>query len=819
MSDQLDLFGNPVQEEPSDEMARTEKDTKKAKDKPPAERGRRGRKGPPGGEANGGGGGGGGPLQLDAALHEEARRRYLNYALSVITSRALPDVRDGLKPVQRRILYAMFHDEHLYPDGRYRKCATVVGSVLGKYHPHGDTAVYDAMVRMAQDFSLRAPLVDGQGNFGSLDGDAAAAYRYTECKLHKLAMELLEEIRKKTVDFRANFDGTMFEPIVLPARFPNLLVNGATGIAVGMATNIPPHNLGEVTDACIALIDDPDLQTKDLLKHIKGPDFPTGGQLLNSRAELREIYETGQGAVRVRGEHKIEEGKRGQQFIVITSIPYALNKASLVEQIASIIRERRLPHLTDIRDESTREVRVVLEIKKDSDPGLVMAYLYKHTALQQNFNVNLTCLVPTENPEIGSPSRLGLKEILRQFLDFRFQVVTRRFEYELEELKRRIHMLEGFQIIFDALDECIRIIRKSEGKADAAQKLIKRFQIDEEQTEAILELKLYKLARLEILLILEELAEKTKEAKRIEGILRSTPRRWGIVRSELDEVRKGYEDKRRTRVGGVGDEPEFTEEQFIIAEDANVVVTRDGWVKRVRELKDPSQTRLREGDEVMCVLSGSTRENVVLFSNQGVAYVTRINEIPASTGYGDPVQKLFKFDDGERVIAAASLDPRIGRSENLIAVTRKGYGLRFALIPHLELSTRAGRKYARPADGDEVVNVMPVEDKDVVCVATEKGHVLLCVAEEVNVLANPGRGVTVIKVGEGDRVIGVGIAKGKKETPLTIESAGGKKVDIGPSTQKVATRGGKGHQVAKRTTFKLVPQAIKVTNFTDIATN
>ncbi|MBI4508781.1 MAG: DNA topoisomerase IV subunit A [Deltaproteobacteria bacterium] len=766
-----------------------------------------------------GGGGGNRNTDLDAALHEEARRRYLNYAMSVITSRALPDVRDGLKPVQRRILYAMFHDEHLVPDARYRKSATVVGSVLGKYHPHGDTAVYDAMVRMAQDFSLRAPLVDGHGNFGSLDGDAAAAYRYTECRLHRLAMELLEELRKKTVDYRPNFDGTVFEPIVLPARFPNLLVNGATGIAVGMATNIPPHHLGEVTEALLALIDNPELEVKDLLKHVRGPDFPTGGQVVSTRQELREIYETGQGAIKLRGEYKIEEGKRGQKFIIVTSIPYALNKSTLVEAIASVIRERKLAHLTDIRDESTKDVRIVLEIKKDADPSLVMAYLYKHTPLSQNFNVNMTCLVPTDNPEVGSPNRLNLKQALRYFLDFRFQVVTRRFAHELEELRRRIHVLEGLAKIFDALDETIRIIRRSEGKADAAAKLMKRFDLDEQQVDAILELKLYKLARLEIQIINEELREKTKEASRIEAILKSEARRWGVVRGELEAVRNTFADKRRTKIGGVGDEPEFSEEHFILAEDVSVVLTRDGWVKRVRELKDPSQTRVREGDEVVAVLPGSTRENVVFFSTYGSAYVARINDIPPSTGYGDPVQKLFKFDDGERIVAALSLDPRLRRPEKLLAVTRKGYGLRIALSPHVDVSTRAGRKYARPADGDEVVSVLACEDQDIACIATESGHVLLCPISEINLLANPGRGVTVVKVGDDDRVIGVGVARAKNEVALIIESAAGKVFEIRPSSYSIASRGGKGHQVAKRTQFKIVPSPIKVTTFTPTELN
>jgi DNA gyrase subunit A len=738
----------------------------------------------------------------------------LNYALSVITSRALPDVRDGLKPVQRRILYAMFHDEHLYPDAKYRKSATVVGAVLGRYHPHGDSSVYEAMVRMAQDFAYRAPLVDGHGNFGSLDGDAPAAYRYTEARLAPPAMELLEELRKRTVDYRPNFDGTTEEPVVLPARFPNALVNGSTGIAVGMATNIPPHNLAEVVDASLALVDDPSLETKDLLKYVRGPDFPTGGQILNSKKELRDIYETGQGAIKLRGEHKIEEGKRGQKTVIITSIPYALSKATLVEAIASVIRDRKLALLLDIRDESTKEVRIVLELKKDADPSLVMAYLYKHTPLQQNFNVNMTFLLPT-----GAPLRLDLKSTLAQFLAFRLEVVQKRFEHDLAELRKRIHVLEGFAKLFDGLDEAIRIIRKSDGKVDAAAKLMKRFDLDDLQADAILELKLYKLARLEMDAIREELGQKQKEARRIEGILRDEKKRWTVIKDELREVKEKLADKRRTKLGGGGDEPEFSEEAYIIAEDANVVLTRDGWLKRVRELKDPSQTRVREGDEVVAVLAGSTRENVVLLSNLGSAYVVRIHDVPPSAGYGDPVQKLFKFRDGERVVSALSLDPRLGRVENLVAVTRRGMGLRFALDPHRELSTRAGRKFAKTGEGDEIVAVAPAEEADFVCVATENGHALVCRAADVNLLANPGKGVTVIKVGEGDRVIGVAVARGKGEAPLVVETPGGKQFEIGPKTEKLSSRGGKGHTLVKKTQLRLVPPPVKVTTFTPAEVN
>src|SRR3954447_11825808 len=520
-------------------------------------------------KAKGGNGAPPPPSEIPTPLHLEARRRYLNYALSVITSRALPDVRDGLKPVQRRIVYGMFHDHHLTHEAKYQKCAKVVGTIMGQYHPHGDVAIYDALVRMAQDFSLRYPLVDGHGNFGSLDGDGAAAMRYTECRLAALAAELVQELNKRTIDFRPNYDGSQFEPIVIPARLPQLLMNGTTGIAVGMATNIPPHNLQELCDALIDLSKHKDLEVKDLLKHIKGPDFPTGGQILNSKSELREIYETGQGSVRVRGEWKLEELPRGGKQIVVTSIPYAVNKSNLVMKFGDLVRERKLTPLVDVRDESTKDVRIVLEIKREADPELVMAYLYKHTPLATNFNVNLTCLVPTENPEVGTPLRLDLKSMMKHFLDFRFEVVTKRFEYELAQIKTRLHILEAFEKVYDALDEMLRMIRKSEGKEDAAQKLIKRFKLSEEQSDAILEMKLYRLARLEILVIEKELKEKRAEQKRLKELLASDRARWSVVREEIADIQKAYADKRRTRIGGAGsEEMEYSEEAFIADEDA-----------------------------------------------------------------------------------------------------------------------------------------------------------------------------------------------------------------------------------------------------------
>jgi DNA gyrase subunit A len=649
----------------------------------------------------------------------------------------------------------------------------------------------------------------GSGNFGSQDGDAPAAYRYTECRLEKLSTELLMELERKTVDFRPTYDGTRNEPIVIPSRVPQLLMNGTTGIAVGMATNIPPHQLGELVDACVDLVNDPSLEVKDLLKHVKGPDFPTGGQILNSKKELREIYESGQGSVRVRGEYKLEEQKKGGANIVITSIPYAVNKSTLVMKIGDLVRERKLPPLLDVRDESTKEVRIVLEIKREADPDLVMAYLYKNTPLQTNFNVNLTCLTPTDNPEVGAPQRLNLKQILQYFLDFRFGVVTRRFEHELAELKRRVHILEGFEKVYDALDEMIRIIRKSDGKADAANKLMARFSLDEVQVDAILEMKLYKLARLEILVVQNELKEKRAEVKRIEGILKDKRKIWGTVKDELGEIKAAYNDKRRTRVGGSIEEVEFSEDAFIADEDAHVVLTQDGWIKRVREVKDPSTTRLREGDAVMAVLAGSLKANLVLFSNFGTAYVTRFNDVPASTGYGDPVQKLFKFDDGERIVGALSLDPRLPQPQKLLAVSKHGYGMRFLLAPHTEVSTRAGRRYAKAAEGDELIGVQPVGDRDLVAVLTERTAALVCKVAEINELAGPGRGVTVIKVDEGDRVVAFLTAPaGKKDASISFETGKGRSLTLSPAKYEVTGRGGKGHEMSRKDTVKDVTQGV-----------
>jgi DNA gyrase subunit A len=759
----------------------------------------------------------------NVALHEAAQSRYLNYALSVITSRALPDVRDGLKPVQRRILYSMWQ-QNLTADAKHRKCATVVGAVLGNYHPHGDASVYDALVRMAQWFSLRYPLIDGSGNFGSLDGDSAAAYRYTEARLARLADELLAELEQRTVAMRPNFDGTKTEPVVLPARIPNLLINGATGIAVGMATNIPPHNLNEVCSALIKLVDNPDLSSVQLCRYIKGPDFPTGGQILNSVEELKDIYKTGSGTVRLRATWDEGPSTRGGQTVHITSIPYTVNKAALVERIADIVLSRRLPPLLDVRDVSTDDVRIALELKKDADPRMVMAYLFKNTPLQTNFIVNLTCLIPTENAEVGRPERLDLKSILWHFLHFRLEVVTNRLEHELESLKKRIHLLEGFEKIFDALDEIIRIIRKSEGKVDSAAKIMKRFDLDAEQTDAILELKLYRLARLEILVIQNELADKRKRARQIWALLKDEDGRWKVVRNEIEEIQKRYADpkadKRRTAIEA-DEEVAFTDDDFIVEEDNVVIVSRDGWVKRQKEVRDLSTTRLREGDAVLAALPGSTRATAVFFTNFGVAYTARLIEVPASTGYGEPIQRLFKLRDGEKVVAALSLDQRTAgnitaRKEgevppvHAVAVTSDGYALRFGLEPFVEPSTRAGRRFARPSEGADVVGVAQVTGTETLITATQDARALLCRADEVNFLSGPGKGVILIKLrSDEDRVLGFIAASGDRDI-LRVETSRGAEQTISTAKYEVTSRGGKGRELLQRGQFtRIIPNEIE----------
>jgi DNA gyrase subunit A len=779
-------------------------------------------------------------------LAEATRSRYLNYALSVITSRALPDVRDGLKPVQRRILYAMWNDLNLSGDSRYTKSAAVVGEVIKSYHPHGDQSIYDALVRMAQPFTLRATLIDGYGNFGSLDGDPPAAMRYTECRLTKVAETLLEELGQATVDFRPNYAATVDEPIVLPAQFPNLLVNGALGIAVGMATSIPPHNLGEVCKALLYLLDhDRDVAQEKLLRFVQGPDFPTGGVILNTKEQLTEIYSTGQGSIKLRGTWEIDPERPEQ--IVVTSIPYGIEKDALVERIGQLIGGGQVPQLVNVKDLSTEDVHITLELKPGARAEAAMAYLFKHTPLQINFGVNLTCLLPAEGTEVAVPARLDLKSILMHFLDFRMDVVVRRLRFELENLRKRIHILEGFAIVFNNLDEAIRIIRASDGKADAAPKLIDRFKLSEIQADAILETKLYRLGKLEIKDILDELKAKKSRAREVERLLKDEAGRWSIVREEIKEISRKFGEPRRTRIEAEKEPVEFREEDYIVDEDAWVIVTRDGWIKRQKTFTDVASIRIRDDDTIGWIYRSRARQTVTIFTDRGIAYTIRVNDLPLTTGHGEPIQKLFAFGDQEHVIGVVCHDPRClpvhGKSpdkidgqsvqrmfptldvpangngkghENgngnghaaqigppyIVAVTAGGKTLRFSIAALAPVSTKKGRivvKLDGDVPGDRVVGVEASDGTERVILATRSARVLVFPVATVNVVAGAARGVTAIKLDSKDQVIGFALCRpDSKRDGITVRTGRGGVQKVSASKYPLTNRGGKGYGIMQR---------------------
>jgi DNA gyrase subunit A len=784
----------------------------------------------------------------DVPLAEATRSRYLNYALSVITSRALPDLRDGLKPVQRRILYAMWHDLHVTADSRFIKCAAVVGEVMKTYHPHGDQSIYDALVRMAQPFRLRQTLVEGYGNFGSIDGDPPAAMRYTECRLTPIAQAILSELRDQTVDYRPNYMSTVDEPIVLPAQFPNLLVNGVAGIAVGMATNIPPHNLKEVINALVLLLDNRELPLERLLKSIHGPDFPTGGVVLNSAEEIRQIYATGQGTVKLRGTYEPHPDR--PNAVLITSIPYGIEKDALVERIGELIAKGQVPQLTNVKDLSTEDIRILLELKPGANADAALAYLYKNTPLQTNYGINLTCLLPATVAEVAVPARLDLKTILQQFLDFRLEIVTRRLEFELKNLLARIHILEGFAIVFKNLDEAIKIIRESDGKADAAPKLMARFQLSDLQADAVLETKLYRLGKLEIKDILRELAEKRKRAKEIQQLLDDEPARWQIIRGELMEIAQKFGERRRTKIEVPAAPLEFREEDYIVDEDAWVIVTRDGWTKRQKSFTDVASIRVRDDDRVGWVYRARARQTLTLFTDRGLAYTMRVNDIPMTTGHGEPIQKQFAFEDQEHIIGVICHDPRClpdwtkhpqtpprlvqrllggdvdapddadaksdhhdGTDGNgngalaglpappyAVAVTAGGKVLRFALAPLAAVSTRKGRLVVRldPGfKGDLVVGVEATDGSENVCLATRGARVLIFPVTEANVVAGAARGVNAIRLESKDRVVGFVLANKKREG-LTVRTNRGATQIVRATKYPVTSRGGKGYAILQR---------------------
>jgi DNA gyrase subunit A len=789
----------------------------------------------------------------DVPLAEAARTRYLNYALSVITSRALPDVRDGLKPVQRRILYAMWADLNLSAESRYVKSAAVVGEVMKTYHPHGDQSIYDALVRMAQPFSLRHTLVEGYGNFGSIDGDPPAAMRYTECRLTAIAVTLLAELREQTVDFRPNYSSTADEPIVIPAQFPNLLVNGASGIAVGMATNIPPHNLKEVCQAAIALMDNPEMPLERLSRYVQGPDFPTGGVILNSADEIRQIYATGQGSIKLRGTYQPHPDRANA--VLITAVPYGIEKDALVERIGELIAKGQVPQLVNVKDLSTDDIRILLELRPGSHADAALAYLFKNTPLQINYGVNLTCLLPAAGAEVAVPSRLDLKSILQHFLDFRLEVVTRRLEFELKNLLARIHILEGFAIVFKNLDEAIQIIRNSDGKADAAPKLIARFGLTEIQADAVLETKLYRLGKLEIKDILEELKLKKKRAAEIKALLADESARWAIIKDELRQIIKTFGEPRRTSIEAPTAPMEFREEDYIVDEDAWVIVTRDGWTKRQKSFTDVASIRVRDNDRVGWVYRARARQTITFFTDRGIGYTLRVNDIPLTTGHGEPIQKQFAFDDQEHIVGVICHDPRClpdstkhpqtlprlvqrlfdvdapsgsgagGDGEHAqanghangsppsippppygIALTAGGKILRFALAPLAAVSTRKGRIVTRldaTFKNDLIVGVEPTDGSENVCLATRLARVLIFPVTEANVVAGAARGVAAIKLDPKDRVIGFVLANRKREG-LTVQTNRGATQIVRATKFPVTSRGGRGYAILQRGSLECV---------------
>ncbi len=775
-------------------------------------------------------------LTQTVSISTEARARFLRYAMSVVTGRALPDVRDGLKPVHRRILYAMYQDLNLTFDRKALKCAKIVGEVMGNYHPHGNLALYDALVRLAQSWIMRVPLVHGQGNFGSVDGDPPAADRYTEAKLTRAAETLLSELDQETVDLRPSYDGTRREAVVLPAQFPNLLVNGTSGIAVGMATNIPPHNLGEVLKASIFLIDNPEASVAQLLEKVKGPDFPLGGKILTDRATLRTIYETGRGSLKVQGEWKVEDLGKGRPQIVVTSIPYGVDKGQLEEVIGSFIEEKKLPQLLSSTNESNDKegMRIVLEMKPGTNPELVMAYLYKHTELQKNISYNVTALVPSEGGRTMVPrDGLSLKELLRHFLDFRLITVRRRFEYHLRILKKRIHILEGFAIIFDALDKAIRIIRTSSGKADAAEKLMKEFALDEEQVTAILDSQLYKIAQMEIQKIIEELQLKRREAERIEAILKSEKKLWGIIKDELEKLgQSDFVVRRKTRMASEEDVLEFDEQAYISKENTNVVLTRDGWIKRVGRLQSVESTRVRDGDAVIAVVPGSTLDHVVFFADDGTAFTMRINEVPATSGHGDPITKFFRLGDNVKVIAAAGTDPRFTPADweskkdqpagpQLFIATSVGFVLRLPFSMFRQESTKVGRRYAKLEAGDKVVMARLVNDEDGAILASRLGYIIHFPIDQVNVLSGVGKGVIGIKLDDGDICLGGELltsGKRKDAVKFLVETESERIDEYTYDRPKAQNRGGKGEKLGGvRTKLnRVVPAPIVLANWDEV---
>lgn len=739
---------------------------------------------------------------ISVEISTEMKESFIDYAMSVITDRALPDVRDGLKPVHRRILYAM-NEMGLTHQSRFRKSAAIVGDVLGKYHPHGDTAVYGSMVGMAQYFSYRYPLVQGQGNFGSIDGDGAAAMRYTEAKMSRVSSLLLQDLQKETVNFRPNYDQTKKEPIVLPNALPNLLLNGTLGIAVGMATNIPPHNLREVVDATIHLIDNKDANTEELMQFIKGPDFPVGG-IVYGQTDLLHAYSTGRGGVVTRGEAEIVEQKNGTFSIIISSIPFRVNKSTLIESIANLVQEKKLDGVKALRDESTKDIRVVIELKNGIIPQKVLNYIYKHTQLEQSFNFNIVALVD------GVPQTLSLKSLLTEFISHRQIVVRKRTEFDLRKAKEREHILLGLKKALDHIDRVIAVIRASKDTSVAKNNLMKEFKFSELQAVAILEMKLQKLAGLERKNIELELTEKQAIIKELESLLADPKKLMKIISDELKDIRDKYSDERRTRVvkGGV---KAISDEDLIPEKESVLVFTKGGYVKRT----DPDEYRNqrrggvgvidiepKEEDFVTMLVSANTHSDLLFFTNKGKAYQIKMYDLPEGkrATKGKSIMNYLSLEGDERVSSILPIDKETKKTvETLMLVTKNGVAKKVGAESFKDVR-RSGLIAIKLEKGDELQAVLPISKGDDVILATKSGQSIRFKETDVRVMGRSAGGVRAIKLDKVDFVIGVDrISKGEKEsTILTLSSNGfGKKTNL--SEYKTQKRGGSGIKTAKVT--------------------
>ncbi len=741
-------------------------------------------------------------------LEDEMRESFIDYSMSVIVQRALPDVRDGLKPVHRRILYAM-HEVGLAPNRPHKKSATVVGEVLGKYHPHGDMAVYDALVRMVQDFSLRYPLVNGQGNFGSIDGDSAAAYRYTEARLGPVAVEMLEDIEKSTVDFAPNFDDRLEEPTVLPAKFPNLLVNGSSGIAVGMATNVPPHNLREVVAAAKYLIDHPKATVADLMKKVKGPDFPTAG-IVHGKKGIRDAYKTGRGRIVMRARAQVEEVKRGER-IVITEIPFMVNKTRLIEQIAELARERKVDGISDLRDESDRDgMRIVVELKRDAISQIVLNQLYKHTQMQSTFGAIMLALVD------GVPKIMDLREIIRHVVDHRHDVVVRRSKHDLKVAEDREHILVGLKKAVDNIDAIVEIIKKAKDPEQAAKKLRSRYKLTERQAEAILNMRLARLTGLEVEKLKAELKEVRAQIKELKEILASKRRRMTIIKRELDELAKKYGDDRRTEIAG--EIEEFSLEDLIPEEEMVVTVSHEGYIKRMpvgtyrrqrRGGRGVAGMATKEEDWVDRLFVASTHDYILFFTARGRVHWLKVHRVPQTgrTARGRPIVNLIRVNRDDKITAMVPVR-EFREDRYLLFATRKGMVKKTSLAAYANVRS-SGINAISVVDGDELIDVRLTEPGDEVVLATRNGKAIRFEEEQVREMGRVARGVKGIVLGRADHVVGLVVVSGEAALLVVTEKGMGKRTQI--AQYRLQRRGGKGV-----INIRLTPKTGKVVSIKEV---